>query len=218
MKSADAAKIAEKRYGQNFLQDARYLQQIIEAMPEDGLPVVEIGPGLGDLTTELIRAGNDVTAYEVDERLCDHLRRRFAREIDEGRLRLLCGDVLEHWERNGSLHEAPYRLVANLPYYIATNLVLRALRDDRCQSVLTMVQKEVAEKFAAEPGEKAFSSLAVLVRSCGESTLLFDVPPEAFVPAPKVTSAVVESARSGRWMTPGLRDSSKTPSPSPAKH
>jgi 16S rRNA (adenine1518-N6/adenine1519-N6)-dimethyltransferase len=90
------------------------------------------------------------------------------------------------------LADRPYHLVANLPYYIATNIVLRALKDPFCQSLLVMVQKEVAEKFAARPGERAFSALAVLAQSCGDARRLFDVPPEAFVPAPKVMSSVLQ--------------------------
>ena len=185
----DAATIASKRFGQNFLKDHRYVDQIIQAMPDDDLPVAEIGPGLGDLTSALVRVRN-VTAFEVDKRLCEHLPTQFSPEIDSGRLRLKCGDALERWEA-GSLLEEPYHLVANLPYYIATHLILKALHDPRCQSVLVMVQKEVALKFAAKPGVRDFSALSVLAASSGRVRLRFEVPPEAFVPPPKVTSAVL---------------------------
>jgi 16S rRNA (adenine1518-N6/adenine1519-N6)-dimethyltransferase len=86
---------------------------------------------------------------------------------------------------------APYHLVANLPYYIGTRIVLQAMRDPMCQSLRVMVQKEVAVKFAADAGERAFSALAVLTQSIGEGEVLFEVPPTAFVPQPKVTSAVL---------------------------
>ncbi len=185
----DAAEIASKRFGQNFLKDHRYVDQIIQAMPDDDLPVAEIGPGLGDLTSALVRVRN-VTAFEVDKRLCEHLPTQFSPEIDSGRLKLECGDALERWEA-GSLLEEPYHLVANLPYYIATHLILKALHDPLCRSVLVMVQKEVALKFAAQPGERDFSALSVLADSSGEARLRFEVPPEAFVPPPKVTSAVL---------------------------
>jgi 16S rRNA (adenine1518-N6/adenine1519-N6)-dimethyltransferase len=185
----DAAEIASKRFGQNFLKDHRYVDQIIQAMPDDDLPVVEIGPGLGDLTSALIRV-RSVTAFEVDKRLCEHLHDEFGSEIDSERLRLVCGDALEHWEQKGLMDE-PYHLVANLPYYIATHLILKALHDPMCQSILVMVQKEVALKFAAQSGERDFSSLSVLAASAGEAWLRFEVPPEAFVPPPKVTSAVL---------------------------
>ncbi|WP_456451371.1 16S rRNA (adenine(1518)-N(6)/adenine(1519)-N(6))-dimethyltransferase RsmA [Hydrogenimonas sp.] len=182
-------KIAKKKFGQNFLKDETVLHKIIESMPNDDAKVVEIGPGLGDLTRFLVEK-KDVTAYEVDRDLCEHLRQRFAAPIEKGRLALRCTDVLSHWDSE-SLENRPYHLVANLPYYIATNIILRALKDTRCQSLLVMVQKEVAEKFAARPGQKAFSSLAVLAQSCGEVRLLFDVPPESFVPAPKVMSSIL---------------------------
>jgi 16S rRNA (adenine1518-N6/adenine1519-N6)-dimethyltransferase len=181
---------AKKKFGQNFLKDETVLHRIIESMPNDDKPVVEIGPGLGDLTRYLVEK-KGVTAYEVDRDLCEHLRRRFAAAIENGRLKLRCGDVLSHWDRE-SLESRPYHLVANLPYYIATNIILRALRDPNCSSLLVMVQKEVAEKFSAEAGRKAFSPLAVLARSCGEVRLLFDVPPDAFVPAPKVMSSILQ--------------------------
>ena len=185
----DAAEIASKRFGQNFLKDHTYVHKIIQAMPDDDLPIVEIGPGLGDLTSELLRV-RSVTAFEVDKRLCEHLRNGFEAEILSGKFKLNCGDALEHWDR-GSLLERPYHLVANLPYYIATHLILKALHDPMCHSVLVMVQKEVALKFAAQSGERDFSALSVLAASSGEATIRFEVPPEAFVPPPKVTSAVL---------------------------
>ncbi len=183
------AEFADKRFGQNFLKEASYLRQIVEAMPSDDLPIVEIGPGLGDLTKELVKA-RSVTAFEVDSRLCKHLRKEYEKPLQEGRFRLHCGDVLEWWEK-APLSEKPYHLVANLPYYIATALILKALKDPQCRSILVMVQKEVALKFAAQPGEKAFSALSVLAQSVGAAHVCFEVPPEAFVPPPKVTSAVL---------------------------
>jgi len=183
------AEFASKKFGQNFLQDNTILHKIIQAMPKDDLKVAEIGPGLGDLTKELLGVRN-VTAFEVDKRLCEHLTSEFEEPITDGRFELRCGDVLERWE-SGSLLDEPYHLVANLPYYIATNIILKALKDEHCQSVLVMVQKEVAIKFSAEVKQKEFSALSVLAQSVGKATLCFEVPPEAFVPPPNVTSAVL---------------------------
>jgi len=185
----NASEIADKRFGQNFLEDKSVVEQIIQAMPDDDLPVVEIGPGLGDLTKKLVQV-RQVTAFEVDKRLCDYLGKTFSREIADGRLRLECGDVLERWS-GGSLLDRPYRLVANLPYYIATTIILKALRDPHCRSTLTMTQKEVAEKFAAPVGDRNFSALSVLAGSAGEAEIRLLVPPEAFNPPPKVHSAVL---------------------------
>ena len=183
------AEFASKKFGQNFLKNDIYLHKIIQAMPKDDLKVAEIGPGLGDLTKELVKARN-VTAFEVDKRLCEHLTTEFEGSISQGRFELRCGDVLERWEE-GSLLDEPYHLVANLPYYIATNIILKAFKDEHCRSILVMVQKEVAVKFSAQTGEKAFSALSVLAQSVGRATLCFEVEPEAFVPPPKVTSAVL---------------------------
>lgn len=183
------AEFASKKFGQNFLKNDVYLHKIIQSMPNDNLRVAEIGPGLGDLTKELVKARN-VTAFEVDKRLCEHLTTEFEEPIRQGNFELRCGDVLERWE-SGSLLDEPYHLVANLPYYIATNIILKAFKDELCQSILVMVQKEVAVKFAASAKQKEFSALSVLATSVGKATLCFEVEPEAFVPPPNVTSAVL---------------------------
>ena len=179
---------AKKRFGQNFLKDSAVLNKIIQSMPEGNRKVVEIGPGLGDLTQKLLEK-KDVIAFEIDRDLCRLLKEKFAQEIEEGRLTLICADVLDHWKRH--LIDEEYDLVANLPYYVATNIVLKALQDANCQNVLVMLQKEVADKFSAEPGEKEFSSLAVLAKSAGEAKRLFVVKPTSFSPPPKVDSAVL---------------------------
>ncbi|WP_300361551.1 16S rRNA (adenine(1518)-N(6)/adenine(1519)-N(6))-dimethyltransferase RsmA [Hydrogenimonas sp.] len=208
-------KRAKKKFGQNFLKDETVLHRIIESMPNDDRPVVEIGPGLGDLTRYLVEK-KDVTAYEVDRDLCGHLRQRFAADLENGRLKLRCTDVLSHWEKE-SLEDRPYHLVANLPYYIATNIILRALKDPNCSSLLVMVQKEVAEKFSAKAGEKAFSSLAVLAQSCGDARLLFDVPPESFVPAPKVMSSILRIVKHCSLDDPAFETFLKTAFTQPRK-
>ena len=185
----DLASFADKKFGQNFLKNNTYIHKIIQSMPDDNLKVAEIGPGLGDLTKELVKVRN-VTAFEVDKRLCEHLSKEFEAATHDGCFELRCGDVLERWE-SGKLLDEPYHLVANLPYYIATNIILKALKDDHCQSILVMVQKEVADKFAAKAKEKAFSALSVLASSAGRAKVCFEVEPEAFIPPPKVTSAVL---------------------------
>jgi len=183
------SEFASKKFGQNFLKDDTVLHKIIQAMPNDNLRVAEIGPGLGDLTKELVKVRN-VTAFELDKRLCEHLTSEFEDSIHNGNFELRCGDVLERWE-SGSLLDEPYHLVANLPYYIATNIILKAFKDEHCQSVLVMVQKEVAVKFSAKVKQKEFSALSVLAQSVGNATLCFEVKAEAFVPPPNVTSAVL---------------------------
>lgn len=180
--------VAKKQFGQNFLKDQSVLQTIIEAMPERDRMVAEIGPGLGDLTKYLVDI-RSVVAFEVDPDLCKHLNKVFDPAIVSGRLTLHCGDVLKRWD--GELLDVSYDLVANLPYYIATNIILKALADPKCEFLLVMVQREVAEKFSASPSEKVFGALSVIAQSVAEVRILVNVPPEAFDPPPKVESAVL---------------------------
>jgi len=179
---------AKKKFGQNFLQDQNVLRRIIESMPKNDHKVVEIGPGLGDLTKFLVNV-KSVEAFEVDTDLCVVLQEKFSRELSTKQLRLHCGDVLEAWK--SELCDEPYDLVANLPYYIATNIILKALADTNCKNILVMVQLEVAQKFCAKPGEKAFGALSVIASSVAKCSITQIVPPSAFDPAPKVDSAVM---------------------------
>ncbi len=179
--------VAKKKFGQNFLQDESVLRKIVEAMPKNSHKIVEIGPGLGDLTKFLVDV-KSVEAFEVDTDLCKLLQSTFKKEIDTKRLQLHCGDVLQAWK--STLIDEPYDLVANLPYYIATNIILKALADPMCKNILVMVQLEVAEKFCATDGEKVFGSLGIITQSVGDARLITKVPPTAFDPQPKVDSAV----------------------------
>ena len=183
--------IAKKKYGQNFLKDSSILDKIIQSMPLNNNHIVEIGPGLGDLTEKLVRY-KDMTAYEVDTDLIGILKSKFAIQLNEGRLKLIHTDVLEAWEKQKNLHDSKYDLIANLPYYIATNIILRAFEDVACEHIIVMVQKEVAEKFTACVNDKEYSSLAIITETLGvDSRILFDVPPESFNPPPKVMSSIL---------------------------
>ena len=179
---------AKKKYGQNFLKDENVLRKIVEAMPKSDNKIVEIGPGLGDLTKFLVKV-KSVEAFEVDTDLCKRLNITFKDEITTKQLCIHCGDVLEAWQ--STLVDEPYDLVANLPYYIATNIILKALADPMCKSLLVMVQLEVAQKFAAQTGDKVFSGLSVITQSVGTASIVIEVPPTAFDPMPKIDSAVM---------------------------
>ena len=182
---------AKKKFGQNFLKDESVLFKIIESMPHNTNHIVEIGPGLGDLTKKLVKC-KDVTAFEVDEDLYAILQAEFIQDVDSKRLTLLLGDVLKNWNTTSSLYEGKYDLIANLPYYIATNIILKALDDDNCENIIVMVQKEVADKFVAIPRDKAFSALGVITRLLSlEARTIIVVPPKSFNPPPKVDSAVI---------------------------
>ncbi|WP_324171751.1 16S rRNA (adenine(1518)-N(6)/adenine(1519)-N(6))-dimethyltransferase RsmA [Sulfurimonas sp.] len=179
--------VAKKKFGQNFLKDEMVLRKIVEAMPKNDNKIVEIGPGLGDLTKYLVDV-KSVEAFEVDTDLCKLLQSTFKKEIDTKQLHINCGDVLNAWQ--SSLIDEPYDLVANLPYYIATNIILKALADPMCKNILVMVQLEVAEKFCAREGQKVFGSLSVIAQSVASAHIVVQVPPTAFEPPPKINSAV----------------------------
>ncbi len=183
--------IAKKRFGQNFLKDNTILSRIIQSMPNNKNHIVEIGPGLGDLTQKLVKY-KDTTAYEVDADLISILKSKFAIEIENKNLELIHTDVLEAWDKSDSLFNTKYDLIANLPYYIASNIILRSFEDINCENIIVMIQKEVAQKFSAKVGEKEYSSLSIITKLISkEAGILFDVPPESFDPPPKVMSSIL---------------------------
>ncbi len=182
---------AKKKYGQNFLKDTTILDKIIQSMPNNNNYMVEIGPGLGDLTKNLVKY-KDMTAYEVDTDLISILKSKFAIQIEEGKLKLIHTDVLVAWDKQKTLHDGKYDLIANLPYYIATNIILRAFEDKNCEHIIVMVQKEVAEKFTAKVNDKDYSSLGIITELISiDSRILFDVPSESFDPPPKIRSSIL---------------------------
>ncbi|VAY87437.1 SSU rRNA (adenine(1518)-N(6)/adenine(1519)-N(6))-dimethyltransferase [hydrothermal vent metagenome] len=182
--------LSKKRFGQNFLKDEFILLKIIESMPHNNNHIVEIGPGLGDLTRKLVKC-KDVTAFEVDRDLYAVLQTEFIQDIRSGSLRLLLGDVLERWD-SSTLIKSKYDLIANLPYYISTNIILRALDDDNCENIIVMVQKEVANKFIASARDKHFSSIGVISQLVSKSRRsIINVSPASFSPPPKVDSTVI---------------------------
>jgi 16S rRNA (adenine1518-N6/adenine1519-N6)-dimethyltransferase len=182
---------AKKQFGQNFLKNKSVLTKIIQAIPNNSNHIVEIGPGLGDLTEKLVKY-KEVTAYEVDRDLYAILCNKFQRECEQKQLNIILTDVLEAWEKGSLFSKGKYDLIANLPYYIATNIILKAFDDKNCENIIVMVQKEVADKFVAKVKDKEFSSLGVITTTISvESEIIVEVPPESFDPAPKVDSAVI---------------------------
>src|SRR6187397_2154216 len=177
---------ARHSLSQNFLADPDVLDAILaEADPPPGRRVLEIGPGLGLLTAGLLSAGATVTAVELDRNLAAFLRERF-----EGveSLSLIEGDALD--QDLVHLVQAPYDVVANLPFHI-TSPILHALLGipPRPERLVLMVQREVAERIAAPPGKMSY--LSVFVQYHAKVRVAFDVPPTAFEPEPAVESAVI---------------------------
>ncbi len=159
-------------------------------MPDNDNKVLEIGPGLGDLTGKLL-AKKAVVAVEVDTDLISNLKSKFKDQMDNGRFFLLHADILSIWDEALGLSPR-FDIVANLPYYIATNIVLRAIRDDRIDNIIVMVQKEVAQKFCATPKSSDFGAISVICDCICRREIVCELPPTAFEPAPKVFSAVLK--------------------------
>lgn len=180
---------AKKCFGQNFLRDFHYIQRIVQSIPSLPIQCVEIGVGLGDLTQELLKI-ESLIAYEVDLDLCSLLDKKFSYHIESERLKIIYEDVLNRSTQQQWLCESEYKVVSNLPYYIATRIIIRLLQDRFCRALLVMTQKEVAQRFCAKSGDSAFCALSVLAQTFGEARILFDVPKEAFSPVPKVISSV----------------------------
>ncbi|HEX6839941.1 MAG TPA: 16S rRNA (adenine(1518)-N(6)/adenine(1519)-N(6))-dimethyltransferase RsmA [Stellaceae bacterium] len=181
---------ARKSLGQNFLLDLNLTRRIARAAaPLDQCAVIEIGPGPGGLTRALLLEGaRHVTAIERDQRCVAALGELAA--AFPGRLTIIEGDALAL--DPASLVPAPRKIVANLPYNIGTALLLHWLPAVAAYESLTlMFQKEVAQRLAASPRSKDYGRLSVMTQFLCEVRPLFDIPPRAFVPAPKVTSTVV---------------------------
>jgi 16S rRNA (adenine1518-N6/adenine1519-N6)-dimethyltransferase len=196
---------ARKSLGQNFLLDLNLIARIARAAePLDGIHVIEVGPGPGGLTRALLAAGAaSVTAIERDRRCVEALQELVGAYPD--RLRVIAEDALEI--DPASLAPPPRKIVANLPYNIATALLLRWLPDLAAyQSLTLMFQKEVAARLAAAPRSSAYGRLSVLVQWTAQITVLFDVGPRAFVPAPKVTSTLVRIEPRAEPLSPCQRE------------
>jgi 16S rRNA (adenine1518-N6/adenine1519-N6)-dimethyltransferase len=185
----DAGLRARHALSQNFLADPEVLEAILaEAGPASGSRVLEIGPGLGFLTGGLLDAGAQVTAVELDRGLGAFLRERFAADLTSGALHLIEGDALD--EDLTRLVPAPYDVVANLPYHVTSPILHRLLGEtQRPERLVLMVQREVAERIAARPGQMSY--LSVFVQYHAKVRVAFEVPPEAFEPEPAVRSAVI---------------------------
>ncbi len=178
--------------GQHFLADPNITRRIVTtAGVRKGDRVLEVGPGTGTLTRQLVAAGADVTAIEVDEQL-----RPVLEETMEGlTVNLLFVDAAEV-DYRALLGEGPWKVVANLPYQVGTQLVLDWLRLVPAISEMTvMVQLEVAQRMAAPPGSRAYGLPSVVVGLHGNLKIAFRVPPHVFYPPPQVESAVVHVIR-----------------------
>lgn len=190
----------QKKYGQNFLIDTSVLERIIKAAqigPEDC--VLEIGPGIGTMTQYLAEHAGKVIAVEIDKALLPILEETLAGYEN---ITVLHGDILK--VDVGELAEKynagkPLKVVANLPYYITTPIIMGLFEKNvPVESITVMVQKEVAERMQAKPGTKDYGGLSLAVQYYAEPKIVANVPPNCFMPRPNVGSAVVRLERFGR--------------------
>ncbi len=177
---------ADKAFGQNFLIDGNILRGIADATEiNKGDTILEIGPGLGVLTKELAHRATKVISVELDARLLPVLNETLA---NFSNVEIIHGDGL-HYDLS-TLPEQSL-LIANLPYNIATPLLIRALESQKFKRLVFLVQKEVAQRLIAEPSDAQYGALSLLVRYFSKASILKDVRPSAFLPPPEVTSSVV---------------------------
>ena len=186
--------VPSRSRGQCFLTSREFVERIVQIIaPVNDEPLVEIGPGTGQLSFPLLSAGANLTAIETDETLVDELRSRLAEQagdhfevVHDDILRLdLAGFLGERFDR-------PVRVCGNLPYSVASAILLALLEvHPRLADMTLMFQLEVAERLVASPGTKAYGYLSVVTQQLTEPTLALQIPPEAFRPRPKVLSGLV---------------------------
>lgn len=172
--------------GQNFLADPRAVTAILDLAGVDGKPVLEIGPGLGALTGELLARAARVAAVELDAAMAAVLRDRFGPALLLMREDFLKTDLAALRRELG-----PFHVVGNLPYYVTTPICTRLLCADPIPSMTLMVQQEAAERFFAKPGERVYGPLTVLAQCYYDAAPVLRLAPASFYPRPEVDSCVV---------------------------
>lgn len=184
----------QKKYGQNFIGDPTLLERIATVCDwQPGDRALEIGPGAGTLTRAIAREAEEVLAVEIDRRLAPLLEETLA---DCANVHLVFTDALkadlDALMRDTLGWDGRYKLIANLPYYITTPLIMHVLEDsEKVSELVIMVQKEVGERLCAAPGSKAYGAVTVMVQYAATVARAFDVGRHAFVPAPEVDSTIL---------------------------
>jgi 16S rRNA (adenine1518-N6/adenine1519-N6)-dimethyltransferase len=172
--------IPKKKWGQNFLRNRGAVEKIVSAIdPKPGELIVEIGPGEGVLTEKLVTLGNEATAIEIDPDLAARLRARF-------------GDIIIHDDAlTAPLPTRPFRAVGNLPYNVGTPILRRVIADPHFRRGVFMLQKEVADRLVARPGDEQYGFLTLYRQLFATARILMTLDRRSFYPPPKVRSAVV---------------------------
>lgn len=188
----------KKSLGQNFLTEPNILRKIVDTAEVDKQTnVIEVGPGIGALTEQLARYGGKVVAFEIDDRLIPVLADTLSPYPN---VKVLHQDVLtadlKKIVATEFTSKGPLKVVANLPYYITTPIMMHFLEADiPVAEMVVMMQKEVADRISAKPGTKAYGSLSIAVQYFMEAKLAFIVPKTVFVPQPNVDSAILKLTR-----------------------
>ena len=181
-----------KKWGQNFLIDNNIINKIItsfELTKSD--EVLEIGPGTGALTNQISKLANNVTAVEIDTKLCKSLSNELSRNT-----KLINEDILkfniEHLEIN--------KIVGNLPYYITTPIIFKFLQSNvKWEKMFFLIQKEVAQRIVSKPGSKAYGRLSIMTQVYSQAKILFNVSANCFHPIPKVESSLIQLSKSNKY-------------------
>lgn len=183
-----------KKYGQNFISDPSLLEHIASVCDwKDGDVALEIGPGAGTLTQAIAAHADKMLAIEIDKRLAPLLEESLS---DCANVKLFFGDALKSdldaLVREELDHDGDYKLVANLPYYITTPLIMHVLEDSKhVDELVIMVQKEVGERLCAKPGSRTYGAVTVMVQYLATASRAFDVGRRAFTPPPDVDSTIL---------------------------
>lgn len=191
----------KKSLGQNFIIDSNILRRIIDhANIDEHSGVIEIGPGIGSLTEQLALVANKVVAFEIDQRLLPILDDTLAKYdnieiVHQDILKVDLNDAIKkYFDDNLDIH-----VVANLPYYITTPILMKILQQDTpIKSITVMLQKEVAERMAAPPNTKQYGSLSIAVQYYTEAKVVMDVPKTVFIPQPNVISSILKLVKRDR--------------------
>lgn len=185
----------KKSLGQNFLTEPNILRKIVEtAAITEETNVVEVGPGIGALTEQLAQNAAQVLAFEIDDRLIPVLKDTLSpyENVTVVHSDVLKADLVET-TKEVFKQELPIKVVANLPYYITTPIMMHFLESDlEVEEMVVMMQKEVADRISAKPGTKAYGSLSIAVQYFMEASIAFIVPKTVFIPQPNVDSAIIK--------------------------
>ena len=181
---------AKKKFGQNFLINKEIIDEIISKseITKDDV-VLEIGPGLGTLTKELVKNAKKVIAVELDQDMVDILNNRFS----DSNLEIINDDILKVDINEITKKYGKIKVVANLPYYITTPIIMKLLENRyEIKSITVMVQKEVGERLCGNSGNKEYGAITISVEYYSDAHIIIDVPKDNFLPSPEVDSVVIK--------------------------